>query len=58
MCAKRLNDHACEQNCVRAELLEAAATEDIKAMFRDEQFMARIHAEANKRLGTEKPILE
>lgn len=27
-------------------------------MFRDEQFIARIHAEANKRLGTEKPILE
>ena len=43
---------------MRAELLEAAVTEDIKAMFRDEQFMARIWAEANKRLGTEKPILE
>ena len=27
-------------------------------MFRDEQFMARIHAEANEGLGTEKPILE
>jgi len=58
VCSKRFNDHECEQDYVRAELLETAVTEDIKAMFRDEQFMARIHAEANKRLGTEKPILE
>ena len=58
VCSKRFNDHDCEQDYVRAELLETAVTEDIKAMFRDEQFMARIHAEANKRLGTEKPILE
>jgi hypothetical protein len=58
VCSKRFNDHDCEQDYVRAELLEAAVTEDIKAMFRDEQFMARIWAEANKRLGTEKPILE
>lgn len=54
----RLSEHHCEQNYVRPERLERAVTEDIKAMFRDERFMARVWAEANKRLGTEKPILE
>jgi hypothetical protein len=43
---------------VQADLLETAVTEDIEAMLRDEQFMARIWAEANKRLGSEKPVLE
>ena len=32
--------------------------EDVKAMFRDEQFMARVWAEAKQRLGSEKPALE
>ena len=58
VCSKRFNDHDCEQEYVRAELLEAAVTEDIKAMFRDEQFMARVWAEANQRLCAEKPSLE
>ena len=58
VCSKRFNDHDCEQDYLRAELLEAAVIEDIKAMFLDEQFMARIWAEANRRLGTEKPLLE
>lgn len=47
-----------DQDYVRADILEAAVIEDIKAMFRDEQFMARIWEEANKRLCAEKPDIE
>jgi chromosome segregation ATPase len=43
---------------VRADLLESAILQDIKAMFRDDQFMARIWEEANKQLCAEKPSLE
>ncbi|MBE0558258.1 MAG: hypothetical protein IH628_13585 [Proteobacteria bacterium] len=43
---------------MRAELLETAIIADVKNMFRDEQFMARLWEEANKRLGAEKPDLE
>ena len=38
--------------------LETAIIEDVKSMFRDEQFMARVREEANKRPGAEKPDLE
>jgi len=58
VCSKRFNQHECEQDYVRAELLESAVIEDVKAMFRDEQFMARIWAEANRRLSAEKPDVE
>ena len=43
---------------MRADLLEAAITEDIKAIFHDEQFMARVWEEANKRLASERPNIE
>jgi site-specific DNA recombinase len=58
VCSKRFNDHDCNQSYVRAELLETANIEDVKNMFRDEQFMARLWEEANKRLTAEKPDLE
>jgi site-specific DNA recombinase len=58
VCSKRINHHECEQDYVRADLLESAIIEDVKTMFRDEQFMARIWEEANKRLGAEKPKIE
>ncbi len=58
VCSKRFNDHDCAQDYVRAELLESAVIDDVKTMFRDESFMARIWAEANTRLGAEKPVLE
>ncbi len=58
VCSKRFNDHDCKQDYVRAEPLETAIIEDIKNMFRDERFMARLWAEANKRLSAEKPDLE
>ncbi|HNO80300.1 MAG TPA: recombinase family protein [Phycisphaerae bacterium] len=58
VCSKRLNKHECKQDYVRAELLEAAIVKDIKSMFRDEEFMARVWAEANKWLGAEKPDIE
>jgi hypothetical protein len=57
-CPKRFNQHECKQDYVRAELLESAIVQDIKAMFRDEDFMARVWAEANRRLGAEKPDIE
>lgn len=58
VCSKRTNDHECIQDYVRAELLESAIVQDLKAMFRDEQFLARVWTEANKQLGAEKPNLD
>ena len=58
ICSKRWKTHDCDQDYVRADLLEAAIVQDVKGMFRDEQFMARIWAEANKRLDAEKPDVE
>jgi len=43
---------------VAGDLLEKAIIEDVKGIFRDEQFMARLWEEANKLLGAEKPDLE
>ena len=43
---------------MRAELLETAIIQDLKNMFMDEPFMARIWEEANKRLAAEKPDLD
>ncbi len=58
LCRKRWSTHDCEQDYVRADLLEGAVIEDIKTMFRDEQFMARVWEEANRRLSAEKPDVE
>ncbi|MBW6503136.1 zinc ribbon domain-containing protein [bacterium] len=58
VCSKRFNYHECEQDYVRGDLLETAIIEDVKSIFRDEQFMARLWEEANKRIGAEKPGLE
>ncbi|MCK4415308.1 MAG: recombinase zinc beta ribbon domain-containing protein [Candidatus Eisenbacteria sp.] len=58
VCSKRFNDHDCEQDYVRSELLDAAIIKDIKGMFRDEQFMARVWEEANRQLTAERPDIE
>ena len=58
VCTKRWNIRDCGQDYIRADLLEAAILQDIKAMFRDESFMARIWAEANRRLSAEKPDVD
>ena len=58
LCNKRWSTRSCGQDYVRADLLEAAIIQDVKTMFRDEQFVARVWEEANKRLGAEKPNLE
>jgi len=58
LCNKRWSTHDCDQDYVRADLLEAAIIKDVKAMFQDEQFMARIWEEANKRLSAEKPYVD
>lgn len=58
VCSKRFNDQACDQDYVRTDLLDGAIIHDIKAMFRDEQFMARVWEEANKRLAAERPNIE
>lgn len=58
LCNKRWSIRECDQDYVRADLLESAIIQDVKTMFRDEDLMARIWAEANKRLGAEKPALE
>ena len=58
ICSKRWNIKDCDQDYVRADLLEAAIMQDIKTMFRDETFMARIWNEANRRLSAEKPDVD
>ncbi len=58
LCSKRWNIKDCDQDYVRADLLENAILQDIKGMFRDEQFMARVWEEANRRLCAEKPSVD
>jgi len=58
LCSKRWNIKDCDQDYVRADLLETAIIEDVKGMFRDEQFMGRLWEEANRLLCAEKPSLE
>jgi len=59
ICNKRwMNKADCDQDYVRADLLESAILKDIKAILQDESFLARIWAEANVRLCAEKPSLE
>ncbi len=58
VCSKRFTQHECEQGYMRAEILESAVIQDIKGMLRDEQFMARIWEEANRRLSAEKPDID
>ena len=55
VCTKRHSTHDCDQDYIRADLLEAAIVQDIKAMLQDEDLMARIWEEANRRLDSEKP---
>lgn len=43
---------------MRADLLEESIIKDIRAMLRDEDFMARLWAKANELLIAEKPALE
>ncbi len=58
LCSKRWNIKDCDQDYVRADLLETAILRDIKGIFHDEQFMARIWEEANRRLCAEKPSVD
>ena len=58
ICSTRWNIKDCDQDYVRADLLETAILRDITTMFQDEAFMARIWAEANRRLSAEKPDVD
>ena len=58
ICSKRWNIKDCDQDYVRGDLLEAAIMQDIKTMFQDEAFIARIWDEANRRLSAEKPDVD
>jgi site-specific DNA recombinase len=58
VCSKRFNHHECKQDYVRSDILDGAIVEDLKAMFRDEQFMARVWEEANRQLTAERPAIE
>ncbi len=57
-CNKRWADKSCNQDNTRADHLEEAIMQDIGDMFRDEQFMARVWEEANRKLSAEKPDIE
>ncbi len=58
VCNKRWTQHECDQAYIRADHLEPTIIEDIKTIFRDEQFMSRVWEEANKLLSAEKPDLD
>jgi site-specific DNA recombinase len=58
LCNKRWRIRECDQDYVRADLLEAAIIKDIRTMLRDEDFMTRLWAKANELLVAEKPALE
>ena len=58
LCSRRWNTRECDQDYIRADHVEATILQDIKAMFRDEPFIARVREEANKRLVAAKPDLE
>ncbi|MFH1689291.1 MAG: recombinase family protein, partial [Candidatus Eisenbacteria bacterium] len=58
VCSKRFNYHECKQDYIRSDILDGAIVEDLKAMFRDEQFVARVWEEANRRLTAERPDIE
>jgi len=58
LCNKRWATHDCEQDYIRGDLLETAIIQDLKNMFMDDQFMARVWEEANKRLSAEKPDID
>ena len=58
ICSKRWNIKDCDQDYIRGDLLEASIMQDVKTMFRDEAFMARVWEEANQRLSAEKPDVD
>jgi site-specific DNA recombinase len=58
LCSKRWNTRECDQDYIRADYVEATILQDMKAIFQDEQFIARVREEVNKRLVAAKPDLE
>lgn len=58
LCSKRWNTKDCNRDCVRADLIESAILQDVRCMFRDEQFMARVWQETTRRLRAEKPSVD
>jgi site-specific DNA recombinase len=58
LCNKRWRIRECDQDYVRADLLEAAIIKDIRTTLRDEDFMARLWAKANELLVAEKPTMK
>jgi site-specific DNA recombinase len=58
ICSTRKNKRDCDQDYVRADHLESAILQDIQSMLRDEQLMARIWEDANRKLEAEKPNVE
>jgi hypothetical protein len=58
VCSKRMNTKECDQDYVRADYLEAAVIQDVKALFRDDAFVTRVWEEANRRLAAERPDVE
>ena len=58
VCTTRKNVQDCDQDYVRADLLEKVIIQDIKEMFRDERLMLRIWEEVNRRLSAERPDVD
>jgi len=58
VCSKRHTHHSCDQDYIRAELLEQAVFQDVRSILTDEQLMARVWEEANRQVGDEKPDIE
>ncbi len=58
VCTSRWHTKDCPQDYVRADHLEDTVINDIKTLFRDEQFMNQVWEKTNRRLGKQRPNVE
>ena len=55
VCTKRTTTHDCQQDYVRADLLEAAIIADVSAVLRDDDLIEKIRNKVDLRLSSERP---
>ncbi len=58
VCTKKNAAGGCTQGSIRAEILEGNVLEDINELFRDDTFVERVWAEANRLLSEVQPQVE
>ncbi len=57
-CASRMAKAGCKQDYIRADELEGMVLSDLNELFRDDEFVERVWAEANRLLAEERPQVE